>query len=170
MSVCRQSPSLNIRPIDTLLIWITHLQCKLTGKHSKHRIGLQLGRTEVLRGLRNFLNMDRPEQFRTDCLQERGVGKGSGRHSTFRGREHWYCFEGKFGETAERWGGAHMRLSERYGAILSINCRSVGLWLARQLSWPVTNARVFVGILTSPLQASVISGTDLLRQFYVLPH
>ena len=46
-----------------------------------------LGRAEVLRGLRNFLNMDRPEHHRIDRLKERGVEKGSGRHSTFQGRE-----------------------------------------------------------------------------------
>ena len=40
--------------------------------------GLQLGRTEVLRGLRNFVNMDRPEHHSIDRLQERGVEKGSG--------------------------------------------------------------------------------------------
>ena len=50
--------------------------------------GLQLG-------LRNFLNMDRPEDHSTDLLKERGEGgrgggggeKGSGRHSTLQGRE-----------------------------------------------------------------------------------
>ena len=49
--------------------------------------GLQLGRAEVLRGLRNFLNMDRPEHYSIDRLKERGVEKGSGRHSTLQGRE-----------------------------------------------------------------------------------
>ena len=49
--------------------------------------GLQLGRVEVLRGLRNFLNMDRPEYHSTDRLKERGAEKGSGRHSTLQGRE-----------------------------------------------------------------------------------
>ena len=39
--------------------------------------GLQLGRAEVLRGLRNFLNMDRPEHHSIDRLVERGVEKGS---------------------------------------------------------------------------------------------
>ena len=47
--------------------------------------GLQLGRAEVLRGL-NFLNLDRPEHHSTDRLKERGVEKGSGRHSTLQGR------------------------------------------------------------------------------------
>ena len=47
--------------------------------------GLQLGRAEVLRGLGNFLNMDRPEHHSTDRLKERGVLKGSPRHSTLRG-------------------------------------------------------------------------------------
>ena len=48
---------------------------------------LQLGRAEVLRGLRNFLNKDRPEHHSIDRLKERGVEKGSGRHSGLRGRE-----------------------------------------------------------------------------------
>ena len=48
--------------------------------------GLQLGRAKVLRGL-NFLNMDRSEHHSIDCLKERGVEKGSCRHSTLRGRE-----------------------------------------------------------------------------------
>ena len=82
--------------------------------------GLHLGRTEVLRGLRNFLNMDRPEHHSIDRLKERGVEKGSGRHSTLQGRErscvqpdkYWHCFEGNLGETAERRGKARMGLSE----------------------------------------------------------
>ena len=49
--------------------------------------GLQLRRPELLRGLRNFANMDGPEHHSTDRLKERGVEKGSGGHSTFRGRE-----------------------------------------------------------------------------------
>ena len=44
--------------------------------------GLQLGRAEMLRGLRNFLNTDKPEHHSIDRLKERGVEKGSGRHST----------------------------------------------------------------------------------------
>ena len=49
--------------------------------------GLQLGMEEMLRGLRNFLNMDRPEHHSTDHLKERGVEKGSSRHSTLQGQE-----------------------------------------------------------------------------------
>ena len=49
--------------------------------------GLQLGRAEVLRGLRNFLRTDKPEHHSIDRLKERGVEKGSGRHSTLQGRE-----------------------------------------------------------------------------------
>ena len=49
--------------------------------------GLQLGRAEMLRGSGNFLNMDRPELHSIDRLKERGVEKGSGRHSTLQGRE-----------------------------------------------------------------------------------
>ena len=47
--------------------------------------GLQLSRADNLRGLRNFLNMDRPEHHSIDRLKERGVEKGSGRHSTVQG-------------------------------------------------------------------------------------
>ena len=39
--------------------------------------GLQLGRAEVLQGLRNFLNTDKPEHHSIGCLKERGVEKGS---------------------------------------------------------------------------------------------
>ena len=46
--------------------------------------GLQLGKTEVLRGLRNFSNIDRPEHHSTDGLKGRGVEKGRGRQSTLR--------------------------------------------------------------------------------------
>ena len=49
--------------------------------------GLQLGKAEVFRGLKNFLNMDRPEHHSIDRLKKRGVEKGSGQHSTLQGRE-----------------------------------------------------------------------------------
>ena len=39
---------------------------------------LQLGMAEVLRGLRNFLNMDRPEHHSNNRTKERGAEKGSG--------------------------------------------------------------------------------------------
>ena len=48
--------------------------------------GLQLGRAQVLRGLRNFLNTDRSEHHSIDRLKQRGVEKTSGRHSTLQGR------------------------------------------------------------------------------------
>ena len=47
----------------------------------------QIGSAEVLRGLRNFLNMDRPEHHSIDRPKERGVEEGSGRHSNLQGRE-----------------------------------------------------------------------------------
>ena len=71
--------------------------------------GLQLDRAEMFRGLRNFVNIDRPEHHSIDRLKDKGVEKGSGRHSTLRGQEpdkHWHCFEGNLGETAERQGEA----------------------------------------------------------------
>ena len=58
----------------------------------------------MLRGSRNFLNMNRPDQHRTICVQP---GK------------YWDCFEGNLGETAKRRGGARMGLSEQYDDILS---------------------------------------------------
>ena len=56
--------------------------------------GLQLGRAEVLRGLRNILNMDRPEHHR-------GVEKGSGQYlcstrqslALFQGQPRGDCWE-----------------------------------------------------------------------------
>ena len=89
--------------------------------------GLQLGRAEVLRGLRNFLSTDKPEYYSIDRLKERGVGER--KRPTFhppRPRticvqpdKYWHCFVGNVGETAKRRGGACMSLSERYDAILS---------------------------------------------------
>ena len=85
--------------------------------------GLQLGRAEVLRGLRNFLNMDRPEHHSTDRLS--GERKRptfhppSSRTICVQPGKYWHCFVGNLGETAERRGGARMGLSERYDAILS---------------------------------------------------
>ena len=49
--------------------------------------GQQFGTAEVLRGLRNFLNIDRPEHHSIDRLKERGVEKVSGQHSTLQGQE-----------------------------------------------------------------------------------
>ena len=54
---------------------------------SRFTSGLQLGSAEVPRGLRDFLNMDRPEHHSTNRLKERGDEKGGGRHSALRGRE-----------------------------------------------------------------------------------
>ena len=38
---------------------------------------LQTGRSEVLRGLRDLLNRDRPEHYSINSLKERGVEKGN---------------------------------------------------------------------------------------------
>ena len=42
------------------------------------QLAYTLGRAEMLRGLRNFLSKDTPEHECTNCLEERGVQKGSG--------------------------------------------------------------------------------------------
>ena len=79
---------------------------------------LQFGGVEVLRGLSNFVNMDRPEHHSIDGLKE-----GSGQQSTLQGRERSvfmqtnigtknYYFQCKTGETTERRDGARMGLSE----------------------------------------------------------
>ena len=80
------------------LLWIYFPgQAGLSGNERADRLastadiisGLQLGRAEVLRGLRNFLDMDSPEHHSTDRLKERGVEKGSSRHSTLKGRKQF---------------------------------------------------------------------------------
>ena len=93
--------------------------------------GLQLGRAEVLRGLRNFLNMDRPEYHSMDRLTERGMEEGSGPHSTLQGRERSVFNQANIGTASratlgilpERRGGARMGLFERYDAILNWNLK-----------------------------------------------
>ena len=91
--------------------------------------GLQFGRVEVLRGFRNFLNMDIPEHHNINCLE--GKGSGERERPTFcpprsgttcvQPDKHWHCFEDNLGVIAERRGEARMGLSERYDAILSRN-------------------------------------------------
>ena len=86
---------------------------------------LQLGRAEVLRGLKNFLNMDMTKHHNIDRLKERGERQRPTFHPTrsrtvcVQPHRHWHCFEGNLGETVERQGRARMGLSERYDAILS---------------------------------------------------
>ena len=85
--------------------------------------GLQLGRAEVLRGLRSFMNMDRHHGI--DRLKERGVEKGSGRHSIFQGRERSVFNQANIGTVSRATlgrllkDGARMGLSERYDAFFS---------------------------------------------------
>ena len=62
---------------------------------------LQLGRAEVLRCLRNFLNMDRPEHHSIDHLKERRVEKGTADIPPSKARndlcltdKNWHRFEG----------------------------------------------------------------------------
>ena len=96
---------------------------------------LQHGRAEVLRGLRNFLNMDTPKHHIIYHLKERGVKKGSGRHRTLRGRKR-YVFNQThigmvlrvtFGDTAEMWSRACGPLRElRYQPEQKISNRELG--------------------------------------------
>ena len=87
--------------------------------------GLQPGKAEVLRWLRNVWNIDRPEHHSTDHRKERGGEKGSGdvqpsgdRNDLFLARPALGLFWGQLGETAERWGRAHMGLSKRYSVMV----------------------------------------------------
>ena len=82
--------------------------------------GLQLGRAEVLRGLRNFLNTDKPEHHSIDRLKERGVEKGSGRHSTLQGRERSVFNQANIGTVSRATLGRMLRDgAERVLAFLS---------------------------------------------------
>ena len=88
---------------------------------------LQLGRTLVLRGLRNALHMDRHEHHSIDSLKEKRGGERKlptfqpprSRTICVQPDKYWHCFEGNLGETAERLSGAPVGLSGRFGALLS---------------------------------------------------
>ena len=71
--------------------------------------GLQFGRSEVLRGLRNFLNTDRPEHHSIDRPKERGVEKGSGRHSILQGRERSVFNQTNIGTVSRATSGRLLR-------------------------------------------------------------
>ena len=71
--------------------------------------GLQPGRAEVLRGLKNFLDMDEQEHYSTDRLKERsGERKRPTFHPPRSGTvcvppdKYWHCFEVYLGKTVER--------------------------------------------------------------------
>ena len=81
---------------------------------------LQLGRAEVLRGLRNFLNTNRPKHHSTDRLKKRGVEKGSCRHSTLQGRERSVFNQANIGTVSRATVGRLLRNGvERVWAFLS---------------------------------------------------
>ena len=99
---------------------------QIDGKHSRHHIWSAAWQDRGVQRLENFLSTDKPEHHSIDRLKETGVEKGSGRHSTLKAendlcstRQILALFRGQPWETAERWGGARMGLSERYDAILS---------------------------------------------------
>ena len=51
------------------------------------RIGLLLGRSEVLRSLRHYLRAQSQGHLTIDRLEERGVERGSARRASLKGRE-----------------------------------------------------------------------------------
>ena len=94
--------------------------------------GLQLGRAEVLWGLRNFLNTDKPEHHSIDRLKERGVEKGSGWHSTLQGRELSVFNQANFGTVSRATSGRLLRDgAERIWAFPSIMMPS---WTETEMS------------------------------------
>ena len=86
--------------------------------------GLQLGRAEVLRGLRNFLSTDKPEHHSIDRLKERGVEKGSGRHSTLQGRERSVFNQTNIGTVSRATLGRLLRgrAGARMGPFRALRC------------------------------------------------
>ena len=84
-------------------------------------------RAEVLRGLRNFLNVDRPEHHNNHCLMERRMEKGRSRHSTLRDQERSELNHTNISTVSKtslrllqrNGGGAHKGLSKCCDAILS---------------------------------------------------
>ena len=90
--------------------------------------GLLLGSSEVLRSLRLYLRAQSQGHHTIDRLEERGVGRGSARRSSLKGREraivmqsdeHWNHFKGNVGETFEGRGGARKGSPERIDTLLN---------------------------------------------------
>ena len=77
--------------------------------------GLLLGRSEVLRSFRHYLTAQSQGHRTIDCLEERGVERGSARRSSLKrtreghrqSDEHWNRFKRNVEETSGRRGGAH---------------------------------------------------------------
>ena len=77
----------------------------------------------MLKGLRNFLNMDRLEHHSTDHLKERGVEKGSGRHSPLRGRVPSVLNQTNIGTVSKATLGRLLRDgAERVWAFRTLRC------------------------------------------------
>ena len=137
-----------------LLSWARRSQWEWTGRQTAGKAditsGLQLGRAQVLRGLRNFLNIDRSQHHTTDRLKKRGVEKGNGRHSILQGRERSVFNQTNISTVSRATLGdcweagrsrAHMGLSEHYDAILSWNWN----WRGRQRKQREDNIREWTG-------------------------
>ena len=122
---------------------------------------MQLGKAEVLSGLGNFLNMDRPEHDSIDRLKERGTVKGSGRHSTFLAwsdlcstRQTLALFRGQ----PWAWGDCWEAGQSAYGPLRALRCH-IELKLKLQLtqwskqSWKCVS---FCFVRTKHIQNSVV--------------
>ena len=97
---------------------------RLAGKATFTR-GLRLGRSEVLRSLRQYLQAQCQGHHTVDCLEERAVGRGSARRSSLKGRERAIVsqtnietFRGNIGEASERRLGTHMGFPEGIDTIV----------------------------------------------------
>ena len=88
--------------------------------------GLRLGRSEMLRSLRHYLQAQSQYHHNIDHLEERDVKRGSARRSSLKGREKAIVNQTNIGTVLKatsgkllRRDGAYMGFSERFDTILS---------------------------------------------------
>ena len=109
----------------------------------------------MLRGLRNFLNTDKPEHHSTDRLKERGVEKGSGRQSTLQGRERFVFNQANIGTVSRATLGGLLRDgAERVWAFPS----------ATMPSWAETETE------TGPIKEQIVSQRRICWDKYICCH
>ena len=121
--------------------------------------GLQPGRAGVLRGLRNFLNMDRPKHHSTDRLKEKGMKKTK-RPPLHPPRSRTICVQPDkaLQFRGQPWGDCWETGRSAYGSFGALRC-----YLETETDF------VVCWLLNVQATCKCILGTDLFRQFYVLP-
>ena len=157
-----------------LLPWACWSQCDSTGNRLISIADItscpQLRRAEVFRGLGNFLNMDRPEHHSIDCLKEKGLEKGNGRHSTLRGRERSVFNQTNIGQGCKssafrRNAAIFLRLSDFFNECL-VNLRfQTYSWynlMYTVLIWTITNLLCCAYVLNFDWWFSLQSWSEVL--------